>query len=98
MDEKLKTENQIALQLVQASLGLISARIMAIGFTISGDRIEISFAVHEGFDEMNDIEEIEFELDVLTDGKYEICHKIGSAGDRLNLSMCNQRLIFKEKP
>ncbi|MDG4787111.1 hypothetical protein O7626_14430 [Micromonospora sp. WMMD1102] len=73
MASRLEYENEVVLDALQASLGLISEYVRAVSVQIHEDKITLHFAVHEqnaGVDE--DIDEMIFELDALRDGSVRI--------------------------
>ena len=96
--ENLDQENRIALQVVQAMLGLIDEEMMAVAFSLSECRIELNFLVSRAFDGIEDIQDIEFELDALTDGRYRIGHSIAFADEEPEWPNIGCRLLFKRKP
>lgn len=60
------TENRCALDIVSASIGLISNDIRIIWFRIENDTLKISFAVNlQSPSVVEDVEEIIFELEAL---------------------------------
>ena len=73
MEASLERENRLALDVVQAALGLISQEIKAISFNLNPDRITLYIAVRERSQHVDeDVEDLVFELEALQDGPVTI--------------------------
>ncbi|NKC10673.1 MAG: hypothetical protein GKR94_00260 [Gammaproteobacteria bacterium] len=94
----LTVENTVALQVMQALLGLLSKDMRAISFEIIETDILLYF-LHETRKNVNqeDIEDIKFELDVLTDGKYLIKSVHSDVEDIQSWPGFGKRLVFRRQ-
>lgn len=73
MDSLLKRENKFVLDVVQATLGLISRDMLAISIGVTQDQVMLYFVVRERNHQVDeDIEEIIFELRTLQSGPIEV--------------------------
>ena len=72
-DHPVAWQNYVAAQTVQAMLALLSSRVSAVSFETSDATVRLYFAIPGATrDDIEDIEDICFELDVLLDGKVAI--------------------------
>ncbi len=73
MDARLEEENGLVLDVVQATLGLISPHMRAISVGFGPGRIVLYFAVEDGGDDVEEgVNDIVFELDALRGGSTAI--------------------------
>ena len=72
-DHPIAWENYVAVQAVQAMLALLSRRVDAVSFEASDNEVLLFFAIPGvNADDLDDIEDICFELDVLLEGNVDI--------------------------
>ncbi len=73
MVSRLERENELVLDALQASLGLISTSMRAVSVQLGSDKIILHFAVHEQNSDVDeDIDDMLFELDALRGGATRI--------------------------
>ena len=66
-------ENRCVIDLVQASLGLVSTNIYGIWFVVIGREMKITFVIREQIEtQIEDIEDIVFELEALQAGTIDV--------------------------
>ena len=91
----LKYENRIALQCVQAMIGLLHPNVVGVSFEASRELIEFHFYTTKNSETLSILsDEILTELDVLIDGKTKINSNIHLVSGNLSARDMIGRLLF----
>ena len=95
----IQKENQLTLQILQATMGLIPESVRALSFSWSDEEIVLHFLHDKGRPvDPEDIDDMVFELDALTDGKVKIDCELSDHDDIRKWSGYEKRFVFSRKP